>query len=239
MNHDKEIARLTAVTIKTAIGPTIILGSGNYFDYVDPDGSEITIEDVAYGIGYEGRFAGQCYSRILGRRAFYSSGQHSVLMSYAVDRGLEMEALMHEAGEAVCGDVTGPLKSLSPDYKAIEKNCERSILSKFGIEMKHKLEIKTADVRMFVTERRDLTAWNGEDWSVDGGGGVAPYEFRIIPWTPDDSAQAFLDRYAELTQPNFRSALLDRFCAEAGISNCRHSLEGSITQRRSLRVHCP
>jgi hypothetical protein len=218
MNDDSEVARLTASTIKTAIGPTIILGSGNYFDYVDPDGSQITLEDVAYGLGYEGRFAGQCYSRILKRRAFYSSAQHSVLMSYAVDEGHEMEALMHEAGEAVCGDMTGPLKSLSPDYKAIEKNCERAILSKFELSIRHKVEIKTADVRMFVTERRDLTAWNGEDWSVDQGDGIAPYGFSVIPWSPDDSALAFLDRYKELTEPGFRSILLGRLCGEAGLS---------------------
>ena len=215
MNDDSEIGRLTAYTIKTAIGPTIILGSGNYFDYLDPDGSQITLEDVAYGIGYEGRFAGQCFSRILRRRAFYSSGQHSVLMSYAVDRGLEMQALMHEAGEAVCGDVTGPLKSLSPDYKAIEKNCERAILSKFDLSITHKVEIKTADIRMFVTERRDLTAWKGEGWSVDLGDGVEPYDFRIVPWTPDESALAFLDRYRELTEPGFRSSLLTRLRGEA------------------------
>jgi hypothetical protein len=217
MNEDSEVARLTASTIKTAIGPTIILGSGNYFDYLDPDGSEITLEDVAYGLGYEGRFAGQCYSRILNRLAFYSSAQHSVLMSYAVDDGREMEALMHEVGEAVCGDMTGPLKSLSPDYKAVEKNCERSILSKFGLEIRHKVEIKRADVRMLVTERRDLTAWNGEDWGVDQGDGIVPFDFKVVPWSPDDSALAFLDRYKELTEPGFRSDILQRLGAEAGL----------------------
>ncbi len=217
VNEKQEIERLTLSTIKSAKGPTILLGSGNYFDYTDPDGSEITIEDVAYGLGYEGRFAGQCYSRRLKRRAFYSSAQHSVLMSYAVEPELGLPALMHEAGEAVCGDATGPLKSLTPDYKAIEKNCERGILLKFGIEMKRKLDIKIADLRMFVTERRDLTMWTGEPWSVDEEG-IQPYEFDVIPWTPDESAIAFLDRYEELTGSGRRSSLLTRLCVEAGIA---------------------
>lgn len=217
MDNEQEIARLRDSTIKRAVGPTILLGSGNYFDYVDPDGSEITLEDFAYGIGYEGRFAGQCYSRILRKRAFYSSGQHSVLTSYGVAKGLELEALMHEAGEVVCGDLTGPLKSLVPEYKVIERQCEKSILAKFGVAMNHPLEIKIADVRMLMTERRDMMNWQGEAWSSDGKDAVEPFSFRIIPWTPDESAQAFIDRYHELTAGT-KSSLLERLTMEAGIA---------------------
>jgi hypothetical protein len=66
-----------------------------------------------------------------------------------------------------------------------------------------------------VTERRDLTRWRGENWSVDLGTGVQPYDFRVIPWTPDESAAAFLDRYRELTESDFKSPLLDRLWADA------------------------
>jgi uncharacterized protein len=213
---EAEIIKLTQSTIKKATGPTILLGTGEYFDYVDPDSSIVTIEDVCYGIGYEGRFAGQCYSRTLFKRVWYSSGQHSVLMSYVVEPVMALEALFHEAGEAVCGDMTGPLKSLCPEYKAIEKRCEASILSKLGIQMLHKLEIKQADVRMFLTERRDLTAWRGEKWTADKDG-LQPFDIRIMPWTPDEASVAMLERYKELTEEGYRSEFLKPLLMQAGI----------------------
>ena len=57
---------------KRVTGPTIILGSGTYFDFEDPASTPLTIEDVAYGLGYACRFAGQTYSKRLQRRVFYA-----------------------------------------------------------------------------------------------------------------------------------------------------------------------
>jgi hypothetical protein len=191
------IEKLRESTIRRAIGPTILLGSGTYFDFEDPESSEITIEDVAYGLAFEGRCAGQCYSRILKRRVFYSVAEHCVRMSRAVKPALALEALLHEVGEAVCGDMTAPLKALNPTFKAIEKRCEAAILAKFGVTISNPLEIKKADVRMLATERRDLLPWKGERWSMDDD--TQPYSFEIIPWSPDVAARDFLNRYKELT----------------------------------------
>ncbi len=197
MTTATEIEALRQSTIRRAIGPTILLGSGSYFDFHDPEGSEITIEDIAYGLAYEGRCAGQCFSRILQRRVFYSVAEHCVRMSFAVSEEFALQALMHEVGEAVCGDMTAPLKSLNPDYKAIEKRCEAAILSKFGVVMTNPLEIKRADVRMLATERRDLLPWRGEQWSNNDQ--MQAYDFEIVPWEPDFAAQSFLLRYGVLT----------------------------------------
>ncbi|WP_296100268.1 hypothetical protein [uncultured Agrobacterium sp.] len=191
-----EIQKLHESTIRKAVGPTILLGSGTYFDFEDPESSSITIEDVAYGLAFEGRCSGQCYSKRLKRRVFYSVAEHCVRMSHVVPPHLALEALMHEVGEAVCGDMTAPLKSMIPDYKAIEKRCEAAILKRFGVTITDPLEIKKADVRMLATERRDLLPWNGEDWSI--GKGVDPYCFEIIPWSPDSAALAFINRYDEI-----------------------------------------
>lgn len=197
MSTATEIEALRESTIRRALGPTILLGSGTYFDFCNPEGSSITIEDIAYGLAYEGRCAGQCYSRILKRRVFYSVAEHCVRMSFAVPGELALEALLHEVGEAVCGDMTAPLKSLNPSYKAIEKRCEAAILAKFGVTMTNPLEIKRADVRMLATERRDLLPWKGEQWSNDDQ--MKPYDFEIVPWDPDFAAQSFLRRYGVLT----------------------------------------
>lgn len=197
MGDEAKIEELRNSVIKRAIGPTILLGSGTYFDFEDPENSEITIEDIAYGLAFEGRNAGQSFSRILKRRVLYVVAQHCVMMSEVVEPPLAMQALMHEVGEAPCGDMTAPLKSLNPSYKAIEKRCETAILAKFGIALTHPLEIKQADVRMLATERRDLFPWRGERWS--SADLAEPYDFEIIPWTPDEAAERFLARYAELS----------------------------------------
>ncbi|WP_331373819.1 HD domain-containing protein [Sinorhizobium chiapasense] len=196
MSDAVAIERMRESTIRRAIGPTILLGSGTYFDFLDPENSEITIEDVAYGLAYEGRCAGQCYSRIFGRRAFYSVAQHCVLMSHAVEPALALSALCHEVGEAVCGDMTAPLKSLNPEFKAIEKRCEAAILKRLGVEIIDPVAIKRADVRMLATERRDLLPWKGERWTVEDC--ALPYDFEIIPWEPSVAAHAFLHRWNEL-----------------------------------------
>ncbi|WP_174055384.1 hypothetical protein [Rhizobium rhizogenes] len=190
------IDKMRASVIRKAIGPTILLGSGTYFDFEDPESSEITIEDIAYGLAFEGRCAGQCYSRILQQRVYYSVAEHCVRMSLAVAPELALEALMHEVGEAVCGDMTAPLKSLNPSFKVIEKRCEAAILSRFGIEITDPVELKKADIRMLATERRDLLLWRGESWSLTD---IEPYGFQIIPWSPEEAAMAFLNRYRELT----------------------------------------
>ncbi len=195
---EAEIQKLRDSTIRNAIGPTILLGSGTYFDFADPESCEITLEDIAYGLAFEGRCAGQCYSRILDRRVFYSVAEHCVRMSRAVAPELAMQALMHEVGEAVCGDMTAPLKSLNPSFKAIEKRCEAAILKKFGVEMTNALEIKKADVRMLATERRDLLPWRGERWSKEDE--AVPYDFEIVPWDPMKAGYEFMRRFDELTE---------------------------------------
>ncbi|MBB3947097.1 hypothetical protein GGQ73_003061 [Rhizobium skierniewicense] len=194
---ETEIQRLRDSTIRTAIGPTILLGSGTYFDFEDPDNSSITIEDIAYGLAFEGRCAGQCVSRARHIRVFYSVAEHCVRMSLAVAPELAMQALMHEVGEAVCGDMTAPLKKLLPEYKVIEKRCEAAILRRFGVEMTHPLEIKQADVRMLATERRDLLPWRGERWNHEDE--AVPYDFEIVPWDPARAALEFMQRFDELT----------------------------------------
>lgn len=196
MSDELAIETMRASVIRHAIGPTILLGSGTYFDFEDPESSEITIEDIAYGLAFEGRCAGQCYSRLLQRRVFYSVAEHCVRMSYAVAPELSLQALMHEVGEAVCGDMTAPLKSLVPSFKAIEKRCEAAILKQFGITITDPVALKQADVRMLATERRDLLLWRGERWSLSD---IEPYDFEIFPWSPEQAAEAFLLRYRELT----------------------------------------
>lgn len=183
-------------TIRRATGPTILLGDGSYFDYADPESSEITIDDYAFGLAYEGRFAGQCYSRKLRSRVYYSVAEHCTRFSYLVAAEHQYAALMHESGEPVCGDMVGPLKTLAPDYKLVEKRCEAAIQKRFGVRITDPELIKLGDIRMWETERQQLTRSDRDAWTSKVL--VEPFNIEIIPWSPDRAAVNFIKRFYEL-----------------------------------------
>ena len=185
-----------ATPIKKAVGPSILLGSGRFFDYDNPGASRMTIEDCAYGLAFTGRFSGQCVSRKTGRRVYYSVAQHCEIMSRAVPDGHQYAALMHESGEPVCGDLTTPLKSKLPEYRRVEKRCEKAIMSIFKVVVQDPALIKEFDVRMWATERRDLLNWDGNKWASDDS--VEPFEFENVPLGPYEAADSFLKRFHEI-----------------------------------------
>ncbi len=190
--------QMKEASIRRIKGPTILLGSGTYFDFEAPETTELTIEDVAFGLAFACRFAGQCVSSRTGKRVFYSVAEHCVRMSEVAPPELAFDALMHELGEATCGDMTGPLRSICPDYKRTEKRCEAAGIARFGVKMTDPAAIKLLDLRMLATERRDLMRWGGEDWQWVNG--AKPFDFEIVPWSPPElAAEIFLDRYYELS----------------------------------------
>jgi 5'-deoxynucleotidase YfbR-like HD superfamily hydrolase len=177
-------------------GPTILLGSGNYYDFEDPEGSNPSVEDMVYGLAFTCRGRGQLISRRTGRRVFYSVADHCEIMSRIVPPHLAYDALMHEAGEVFTGDAPGPLKSIAVDFKAVEKACETAEHRRLNVTMSDKTAIKKYDLVMLATERRDLMNWNGERWPILDG--VEPLGFEIVPRTAEASAEAFRARFMEL-----------------------------------------
>src|SRR5258707_6177159 len=113
------------IAVRIDVGPSIMLQSGAWFDFVAPHSSPFTIEHIAVGLAHICRYSGQC-------NGFYSVAEHSLLVSDTAV-GFELEALMHDAAEAFLGDITRPLKQMLPDYKRIEGEVERAIFSRFGI----------------------------------------------------------------------------------------------------------
>jgi len=177
---------MTAVAIKTATGPTILLQSGKYFDLLDPAGSDFDIFDIAHGLSMTCRFAGQC-------REFYSVAEHSVLMSRSVPDRLAFQALMHDAAEAFIGDVTRPLKSLLPGYQAIERGIEAAIFARFGLPAVLDPEIKRADLAMLATEQALLMPAHDDEWACLAGIDVLPVALQL--WPPHLAALVFLREY--------------------------------------------
>lgn len=176
--------------------PSILTFTGRYFYFTEPDPGSVNIVDIATALSRICRFTGHT-------KQFYSVAQHSVYVSYLVEKEQAKQGLMHDAAEAYLGDVSSPLKQLLPDYKSIEHSVERCILSCFGLPFPLHPSIKKADLRMLVTEKRDLMpdplpgAERGEwDWLK----GVEPMAARIVPLPPDEAKALFLTRFIELTR---------------------------------------
>jgi len=167
--------------------PDILLRSGNFFNFLTPETSIITVEDIASGLANEARFNGQT-------RSFYSVAQHSVLVSWLVPPEWAWEGLFHDCGEAVMKDMTKPLKRLLPDYQALEQKIEAAIFAKLGITLPLHGSIKVADLVLLATEKRDLMAPHDHlEWP-----GVLPMEAVIVPLPPAEAFEYFMDRYRQL-----------------------------------------
>lgn len=184
-------------SVKTMIGPTILLSNGEYFDLLAPETSVFGIDVIAHGLANVCRFAGQC-------REFYSVAQHSVHVSEAVSADLAMCALLHDASEAFIHDITKPLKDLLPDYRLVEDRIEADIARRFGTAYPLPSEIKRADRRLLRAEQRDLMA-NADTWS--SGLGVEPWPLPIVPWPPKLAAARFLARFHDLSARAERTAV--------------------------------
>lgn len=172
--------------------PIIQLHSGAYFDLSDPRGSELSIADIAHALSMTCRFGGHT-------DVFYSVAQHCVLASRTVAEEFAYAALMHDAAEALIGDIPSPLKAMLPCYRALEKKVEMAVFDRFNVPFPLPPEVKHADLVMLGTERRDLMqpTTTGGEWSVLKG--IEPREREIVPWSPAGAYNRFMNRYEDLT----------------------------------------
>lgn len=176
-------------TVRRIVGPTILLSSGEYFDFENPEGSLFDISDIAHALSHVCRFAGHC-SR------FYSVAQHCVHVSEQIEPEHALAGLMHDAVEAFVGDVTKPLKDMLPAYKVIEDRIEAAVLARFGISTPLHPAVKEADIRMLATEQRQLMH-NRDDWDYTRGRTM--FDMVIPDWSPAEAKAAFLKRFDELS----------------------------------------
>lgn len=179
---------MSDATVRRIVGPTILLQSGSYFDLLAPERSQFTIEDIAHGLSMVCRFAGQCSE-------FYSVAQHSVHVSEIVPEEHAFAGLMHDAVEAFIGDVSKPLKTLLPEYSAIERRIEAAVLARFGLTLPLPSDIKKADIAMLATEQRSLMR-NNDDWEYTHG--VQPLPMDIHPWPSKLARTLFMARFHQL-----------------------------------------
>lgn len=172
------------------MSPVILTHSGLHFNLLDPQPESIQITDIAHALSHICRFTGHT-------KEFYSVAEHSYLTSYLVEPTHALEALLHDAAEAYIGDVSSPLKSLLPDYKAIEERVEQAIRTRFALPEHQHPCVKDADLSMLATEKRDLMPTDSNEWELLEG--VTPTAVPLLPtMTSSTAARLFLNRFWQL-----------------------------------------
>ncbi len=164
--------------------------TGGSFIPKEPSSADIDIRDIAIGLSRESRYNGHTATD-----EPYSVAQHSVYVSEVVPKGMALWGLLHDASEAYCKDLTWSVKTLLPEYKAIEITIQRVIAERFGLPWPMPPEIKEADNRLLATEQRDLMVKPPRPWQDM----PAPYDFRIGAWNHKFAYGAFLRRFNALS----------------------------------------
>lgn len=168
------------------IGDWICTATGGKFWPLDPRPEDIHIVDIAHHLSMQCRYAG-AVSR------FYSTAEHSVLLSHAVDPEHAMAALLHDGGEAYLPDMVRPTKRQFPAYTAAEERIREMIFVKYGLPPEMPGQVKAFDDRICADEKAALLPpipWNHNP---------EPLGVRILGCHPTDAKSAFLYRFAELT----------------------------------------
>jgi hypothetical protein len=198
-------------------GRTILtLSNGKGIDLLDPKPSDIDFAVLAEHLAKEARYNGAT------RNTFYSVAEHSVRGAHAIliatgDRRLAAYFLLHDAKEAFKKDDTTPKKNAIAElaqqhfgvlasqvlaaFKLLSNRLDDAVHEAAGLDLPAGTglapTIKSWDLRMFVTEWRDLMGnQQHPDWEPYKA--IEPLPQKIVPWSWRDARNAFLDECYEL-----------------------------------------
>jgi uncharacterized protein len=173
--------------------------SGRKFHPLNPQRSEVFIEDIAHALSMMCRYTGHT-------KKFYSVAEHSVRVAWRVmdlgaDRRTALAALLHDASEAYLCDIARPVK-MQPEfaaYRAAEAQLQSVVYGAFGIDAEPAL-VKRADLELLSTEAHELMAPLHPEWikTVDL---PEPLPLDIaLGWDPDTAEDLFLGLFVELAR---------------------------------------
>lgn len=162
----------------------MVLGDGKRFNFLDPRPEDIDIHDIVRGLSKLCRYCGQC-------RGFYSVAQHSVLVARCVPARLKLEALLHDSAEAYLGDIIQPVKRFLPEFRNMEQHVWRAIAARFSLPEQMSPEVKEADRRLMVTEKRLLFPAHTPTWRLEEQGFLPYPELRFYGLSPEAAREGF------------------------------------------------
>ena len=187
----------------TRIGNWIQTASAAQLYPLDPQPDEIRIQDIAHQLAMTCRWAGAV-------RLYYSVAEHSVRVSYEVERHVAVNGdpehvrlaalagLLHDAEEYVFGDMPRPIKyePFMSGYRTASAQLRRAIFRRFGVPVEHWEDavVKRFDDVLLATEKRDLMYPSPAPHDLL----PPPLRSRIEPWTWSEAEQRFMSRFAEL-----------------------------------------
>lgn len=173
-----------------ARGPWIRTFTGRRFYVTTPRPEDFCIEDIAQGLCGEGRYSNQCHQ-------WYTVAEHSVRVSWAVPKPLQLQALLHDRTEAYFKDIPSPIKRtvFLDGYRALEKRAELVSAQTFGLPGEMDPDVHFADRLLLATEKRDLFPTDGPD---DMPADSPRLKGVIYPWSREHARRMFLARYQEL-----------------------------------------
>lgn len=189
----------------------IITSANRFFDPLNPDPAEVSIEVVAHALSMICRFTGHL-------RHFYSVAQHSVHVAEKViradifddDRQMKkagLTALLHDASEAYIADVSRPVKQhhAMETYRAIERRIQHAVYDKWQLrdywrkqgplEQKVKDLLNRADLDLLGLEAQQLGGWDISTWDIPAPG----FSRDLFPLPPLKAKELFMQFYTEMT----------------------------------------
>ena len=164
--------------------------TGRRFYPLDPNPSDVCIEDIAHALAMICRFNGHV-------REFYSVAEHSVHVSRIVPPEYALAGLLHDASEAYIADVSRPVKHTAAmmEYRCIEHTLMHKVFDAFRLaDTWDSPDVEQADAQMLALEAWSLLPY--DPWMDEL---PAPADVTLGLWGPSEAKRRFLERYAELT----------------------------------------
>jgi 5'-deoxynucleotidase YfbR-like HD superfamily hydrolase len=171
---------MNATTMQTYTGKLIDLAMFGEDD--------VRLADISHALSIINRFTGHS-------KAPYSVAQHSVMVSKITPQEFALWGLLHDASEAYLGDMATPLKSLLPGYRELEEHVQKTIAKVFRLSWPMPPEVKQADLRALMAEKRDLIPCQ-HDWGID----IEPSCGPVSPYAWSEAKALFEARYRELVK---------------------------------------
>lgn len=178
--------------------------SGDKFFYKSTDGDQYNIDCAAAALSRLCRYSGHISDKYIDD--IYSVAQHSVYVYRLLKLvGAPVQtlpwAIAHDVPEAYFNDLTSPLKSMLPDYVALESASAAGMRARFNIPFTKEVEeyVGWADLHVYYAERLVLTTipLGEHDLAPPPSKTLHEIDPNFYPWRPEYARRQFKEAFIE------------------------------------------